>query len=416
MTAKTRTPEYTERQMSVAALHAQALLTRNWFGGKFPAEESQSMAALLLGLYVAYRQGRLPTKNEVADWMGVEHPQTARRYIEQARALGLVEVAQSQNDKRKFLVVPTKALLSFVKDELTALADDVRLAADALLVDELPETGAPILEGSLEGYTVFPGQDGPRGPEESNQYLTELDLDAGGYEDASPLMMSILVHPVPKRKEIETALEAELSETIRLTPDNFMAHYKRAWLYRATKQDDLVIADLTEAIRLRPTEARLYAERGWCYLAASELDRAISDFNETIRLGPNDPFAAAYRGRAKAYAARGNHDAAVADLRSALAVYALRHRSYELDVEIEWVLKDVEALGINPKALGVDDPEDDQELDDATLEEYNAKYWADVRDRTAKYQEAQATLRSLTAISVEFNRTRRLARLRASPR
>ena len=50
---------------------------------------------------------------------------------------------------------------------------------------------------------------------------------------------------------------------------------------------DAALADLTEAIRLNPNDANAYNLRGVVYLEKRDTERAIADYTEAIRLDPN---------------------------------------------------------------------------------------------------------------------------------
>ena len=142
---------------------------------------------------------------------------------------------------------------------------------------------------------------------------------------------------------------ADLTEAIRLTPDEPFNLTYRGIAYASRGEHDLAIADFDRALRLNPklalaqrnrmlagrakapddraydyeTEIRLNPEkpsgfyhRGNAYMAAREFDLAIADFDRAIQLEPAD--AAALANRGNALRKRGDYDRAIADYDAAL--------------------------------------------------------------------------------------------------
>ena len=146
---------------------------------------------------------------------------------------------------------------------------------------------------------------------------------------------------------------ADMSELIRLRPDDALAYYHRGQAYG--EQDALrpigarrlvrshsprsrpcrclprprrlssvqkrvrrgeAIADFDTALRLDPENAPAQLGRGAAYRMKGDLARAIGDFDDALRLKPQDPFA--YRFRGDAYVAKGEYDLAIADCNRAL--------------------------------------------------------------------------------------------------
>jgi len=83
------------------------------------------------------------------------------------------------------------------------------------------------------------------------------------------------------------ALE-EFGEAIRLDPDFTEAYLERALINNwKKKREDIVINDLTEMIRIEPDNAGAYFGRGIKYKITGQYDKAINNFTEAIRLGLN---------------------------------------------------------------------------------------------------------------------------------
>ena len=97
------------------------------------------------------------------------------------------------------------------------------------------------------------------------------------------------------------------------------SYYNRGIAYFAKGYPDRAVADLTEAIRLDPNDANSFINRGNAYISKGDNDRAIADYNEAIRLGPEHPkFSSVFYNRGFAYRANGDSDRAIADYSEAI--------------------------------------------------------------------------------------------------
>ena len=90
------------------------------------AETWRYLPPMLFGIYRFYRQGRLATKKDAMVLLDSDHTKTARKYLELAESLGLVEIVQSKTDKRKSLLVPTDILIQAIRKDLSAVANETR--------------------------------------------------------------------------------------------------------------------------------------------------------------------------------------------------------------------------------------------------------------------------------------------------
>jgi tetratricopeptide (TPR) repeat protein len=79
---------------------------------------------------------------------------------------------------------------------------------------------------------------------------------------------------------------------------------------------DKAIADLTQAIRLDPDNAKAYSFRGTAYLCKNDYDKAIADYNRAIQLDQN--YAGAYSNRGNVYGIKGEYSRAISDFEVAL--------------------------------------------------------------------------------------------------
>ncbi len=174
---------------------------------------------------------------------------------------------------------------------------------------------------------------------------------------AKPSAASSCETPADDKIRTWCANVAQLTETIRLTPNDPKPYRDRAFVYSLLHDPDRAIADYSVAIELDPgnceywmERAGLYREKGdpkraiadyskaleidpACYvmnggyihnvrgLAYAELgkyDLAITDYDEAIRINPK--YAWAYYNRGLAYEAQGNLDKAIADYDNAIRV------------------------------------------------------------------------------------------------
>ncbi|MDR1858044.1 MAG: tetratricopeptide repeat protein [Treponema sp.] len=94
-------------------------------------------------------------------------------------------------------------------------------------------------------------------------------------------------------------------------------HYDRAFSFFRQGNRDAGIVELTEAIRLNPNNPNYYEKRGDEYVKKGDYDRAIADYTQSIQLGRRD----SYTWRAVAYNAKGDWDRAIADATESLKTY-----------------------------------------------------------------------------------------------
>jgi tetratricopeptide (TPR) repeat protein len=131
---------------------------------------------------------------------------------------------------------------------------------------------------------------------------------------------------------------ADLTEAIRLDPNDAIAYYNRGILYYKKNDCDSAIADYTEAIRLDPNDVCAYNNRGNVYNENGDWDKAIADYTEAIRLDPNN--AKAYNNRSIAYKKKDELDKAIADYTE-----AIRLDPNEADMQEQLFLTPKDQLG-----------------------------------------------------------------------
>jgi len=79
----------------------------------------------------------------------------------------------------------------------------------------------------------------------------------------------------------------ELTEAIRLNPNNGSAYFYRADSYAMKEDYDRALPDINQAIRLSPNNSEYFYLRGVVYFWKDDYDRAIEDFNQALKIDPN---------------------------------------------------------------------------------------------------------------------------------
>jgi tetratricopeptide (TPR) repeat protein len=113
---------------------------------------------------------------------------------------------------------------------------------------------------------------------------------------------------------------ADLTEAIRLDPNNPAHPASRASAYWSEGERDKAVADLAEAIRLAPALAGPHAMRGMIYRDKGDLEKALAELDLAIELEPNSP--CCYEIRAAMWLRQGDYDRGIADIQAALRLNA----------------------------------------------------------------------------------------------
>jgi tetratricopeptide (TPR) repeat protein len=92
------------------------------------------------------------------------------------------------------------------------------------------------------------------------------------------------------REQLAPAIE-DLTEAIRLKPNDYQAHVNLARAYRLGKRDDEAMGEMDKAIALGPasTRAALYRTRARLYQEVGRMEDAVRDLDEAVRLEPAGP-------------------------------------------------------------------------------------------------------------------------------
>jgi tetratricopeptide (TPR) repeat protein len=115
-------------------------------------------------------------------------------------------------------------------------------------------------------------------------------------------------------EELDKALFNGMPEAIarEALQENAAAYCARGVASCETGKFDEAVVDLSEAIRLDPQDARALVNRGIAWAGKKDFDKAITDFNEAIRLDPK--LAPAYGNRSLAWQDTGEYEKALSDI------------------------------------------------------------------------------------------------------
>ncbi|HVA47127.1 MAG TPA: tetratricopeptide repeat protein [Pirellulales bacterium] len=149
--------------------------------------------------------------------------------------------------------------------------------------------------------------------------------------------------------------EADVSEALRLEPQNARAFFVRGKIAAKRQRNDEALANYDRALDLSPRGAAVLAERGVRLMNLGEDERAIRDFDAAIEVNPADSHSWAMRGWCRSN--KREFEKALADLaeavrrnprdayvRAAHAVVYLRNQKLD-----EALAEAQEALRLNPK-------------------------------------------------------------------
>ncbi|HNY50361.1 MAG TPA: tetratricopeptide repeat protein [Smithella sp.] len=110
-----------------------------------------------------------------------------------------------------------------------------------------------------------------------------------------------------------------INQTLRVTKDNYLAHYIRGITYFNLGQYRLAIRDFSKAIELDPAYEVAYLNRGVAYEKTGDFRKAIQDYDESIRLQPRF---LAYYNKGVAHINLGEYQPAIEEFNKAIHLKA----------------------------------------------------------------------------------------------
>ena len=128
-----------------------------------------------------------------------------------------------------------------------------------------------------------------------------------------------------KKEDYDNAI-ADLTQAIKLKPENPGAHLGRGRAYFGKEDYDKAITDLAQAIELNPKNQDAYLIRGRAYFGKEDYDKAITDLAQAIELNPKNQDAYLIRGRA--YFEKEDYDKAITDLAQAIELNPKNQDAY----------------------------------------------------------------------------------------
>lgn len=369
------------------ARFAVFLISRKWFTDLEPAPAFPFLPLLLLGVYISDNQSDPMSKKEAGAFMGAGHVQTARGYIALAQTLGLVEIKQSTEDKRKELLVGTDALRTLVNKELVDLLEQMqhvfgvnRVPVQGVLVEkEISLEQRPQPSSSRRPDAVRVGASmvsavkarrqlkilahnenvalvGWPAVEKSGS-LVSSTTPTGRWSRLTIFRKLIGIRSKEFIQAIEHALNCVDQEkyadaifyfdnAIQLEPDDPEGYHGRGITYLMMDKEDQAIINFTKAIELDPKHFMAYCNRGLAYTAKDEYGQAIKNFEKAIELEPEDPDG--YAGRGYVYSEQNKHECAITDLTKAIELdperlafhYYARGRVYSKNDEYDRAIND----------------------------------------------------------------------------
>jgi tetratricopeptide (TPR) repeat protein len=352
-------PSLNDEQVGLGAAFACHVLGRTWFDDLLGQDE-QPVAKLLLGVFVCFESGVLPTKTQAMQFLNAVDARTSHRYIKIAEDKGLLVVRQSSYDRRVDLLCPTDLLIEHVRREIAALFADIANLQTAVTVVSTHRIDADWRHVLAENPT--------------NQFLRSL----GGAERL------IADQKENEGDDFHESLAREIarySETLRHAPHNKSALRRRAYEYNFTIQFDKALADCNAWIALDPSDPDAYALRAEVQYGRDAYSDSVADWNLAIERAPTrtDLFV----GRAESFLAMQNYDNAISDLTKAIetqplsTVAAYPHNgASDLVFSFQLRANAYEAKGDLVKAIA------DLELaDQITPDKQRKKKISDLRDR-----------------------------------
>ncbi len=113
--------------------------------------------------------------------------------------------------------------------------------------------------------------------------LTAQIIEINSKSDVDYSTRGILYYQLGKT---EKAL-ADLSQAIKLAPQNDIAYLFRGTLYyKELGEKEKALADLNQTIKLNPQSDIAYLNRGILYGQLGETEKALTDFGQAIELNP----------------------------------------------------------------------------------------------------------------------------------
>jgi len=154
--------------------------------------------------------------------------------------------------------------------------------------------------------------------------ITVIAFNFAACEAYAPVSDDALSHADNHRSMLEyyNAIIQEVTEAIRLDPNDAVNYLNRAYAYYRKGSINRAIEDLNKGIQLQPDDIYLFfIWRGYIYHYINEYDLAIDDFTEVIQMLPECSRELAYTWRSYVYIRMGEYNLADADFYELIRLY-----------------------------------------------------------------------------------------------
>jgi tetratricopeptide (TPR) repeat protein len=166
---------------------------------------------------------------------------------------------------------------------------------DMAMSDKFKNQSKDFLERALTDYNAGLGKQFPK-PEGRAEILINRGAAFGAAGDL--------------KKSID-----DITEGLKLKPDNKNGYFNRSIAYYQTQQYDLALADYNNYLKYDPYNFNVLYESGMLLRSMNKNDEAIANLTKAIELQPT--LGIAYLERARAYTQAGNKAAAIKDYQKA---------------------------------------------------------------------------------------------------
>jgi tetratricopeptide (TPR) repeat protein len=144
------------------------------------------------------------------------------------------------------------------------------------------------------------------------------------------------------------------SDTVKKSPDSYVAHNSLGGAYFGQGRIDEAIEELRLAIRLKPDHAKAHNNLGFTYFSQGRIDEAIEEYKKAIRLNPD--YAKARNNLGFTYFSQGRIDEAMEEYKKAISLrpgYADAHNNlgiayYDMGRMDEAIGEYMEAIRLKP--------------------------------------------------------------------
>jgi tetratricopeptide (TPR) repeat protein len=150
----------------------------------------------------------------------------------------------------------------------------------------------------------------------------------------------------------------DFSNVIKLCPDDIITYDSRGKAYYYMQQYAKAIKDLSHYIKSNPNSSRAYELRGGAYYHLKQYDKAVADFSRAIKLEPD--IARMYKNRGGAYFHAKQYDKAIEDYSRGIKLdpnidyaYYYRGQAYYYLKQYENAIKDFSVLRDSNKYIGL---------------------------------------------------------------